>query len=78
MQLKVNAGHYIPYYYVGASQRIAFVRVGDENLPVTAKQMVRLVLNASDKTFESLHTGYKAVIIFEWLGVIPSSWYLLC
>lgn len=59
LQLKVNAGHYIPYYYVGASQRIAFVRVGDENLPVTAKQMVRLVLNASDKTFESLHTGIR-------------------
>ena len=30
MQLKVNSGHYTPYYYVGDGQRIAFVRVGDE------------------------------------------------
>ena len=33
LQLKVNAGHYTPYYYVGDGQRIAFVRVGDESLP---------------------------------------------
>ena len=25
LQLKVNAGHYTPYYYVGDGQRIAFV-----------------------------------------------------
>ena len=30
LQLKVHAGHYTPYYYVGDGQRIAFVRVGDE------------------------------------------------
>ena len=35
LQLKVNAGHYTPYYYVGDGQRIAFVRVGDESLPAT-------------------------------------------
>ena len=60
LQLKVNAGHYTPYYYVGDGQRIAFVRVGDESLPATAEQMVRLVLKGSNKTFDSLHTGYKA------------------
>ena len=58
-QLKVNAGHYTPYYYVGDGQRIAFVRVGDESLPATAEQMVRLVLKGSNKTFDSLHTDYK-------------------
>ena len=42
LQLKVNAGHYTPYYYVGDGQRIAFVRIGDESLPATAEQMVRL------------------------------------
>ncbi len=60
LQLKVNAGHYTPYYYVGDGQRIAFVRIGDESLPATAEQMVRLVLKGSNKTFDSLHTEYKA------------------
>lgn len=60
LQLKVNAGHYTPYFYVGDGQRIAFVRIGDESLPATAEQMVRLVLKGSNKTFDSLHTDYKA------------------
>lgn len=60
LQLKVNAGHYTPYYYVGDGQRIAFVRVGDESIPATAEQMVRLVLKGSNKTFDSLHTDFKA------------------
>ena len=59
LQLKVNAGHYTPYYYVGDGQRVAFVRVGDESIPATAEQMVRLVLKGSNKTFDSLHTDYK-------------------
>lgn len=59
LQLKVNAGHYTPYYYVGDGQRIAFVRVGDESLPATAEQMVRLVLKGSNKTYDSLHMDYK-------------------
>ena len=59
LQLKVNAGHYTPYYYVGDGQRIAFVRVGDESLPATAEQMVRLVLKGTNKTYDSLHTDYK-------------------
>ena len=60
LQLKVNAGHYTPYYYIGDGQRIAFVRVGDESMPATAEQMVRLVLKGSNKTFDSLVTDYKA------------------
>ena len=60
LQLKVNAGHYTPYYYVGDGLRIAFVRIGDESIPATAEQMVRLVLKGSNKTFDSLHTDYKA------------------
>lgn len=59
LQLKVIAGHYTPYYYVGDGQHIAFVRVGDESLPVTAEQMVCLVLKGSNKTYDSLHTNYK-------------------
>ena len=60
LQLKVNAGSYTPYYYVGDGQRVAFVRVGDESLPATAEQMVRLVLKGANKTFDSLHTDYRA------------------
>jgi ATP-dependent DNA helicase RecG len=30
LQLKVHAGNYTPYYYVGDGQRVAFVRIGDE------------------------------------------------
>lgn len=60
LQLKVNSGHYTPYYYVGDGQRIAFVRVGDESIPATAEQMVRLVLKGSNKTFDSLHIDYKS------------------
>lgn len=60
LQLKVSAGNYTPYYYVGDGQRVAFVRVGDESLPATAERMVRLVLKGSNKTFDSLHTDYKA------------------
>lgn len=59
LQLKINAGFYTPYYYVGDGQRIAFVRIGDESLPATAEQMVRLVLKGSNKTFDSLHTDFK-------------------
>lgn len=59
LQLKVSAGNYTPYYYVGDGQRVAFVRVGDESLPATAEQMARLVLKGSNKTFDSLHTDYK-------------------
>lgn len=60
LQLKVNVGHYTPYYYVGDGQRVAYVRIGDESLPATAEQMVRLVLKGSNKTFDSLITDYKA------------------
>lgn len=44
LRLRVMPGSYTPYYYVGDGQRMAFVRVGDESLPATAEQMVRLVL----------------------------------
>ncbi len=60
LQLKVNASGYTPYYYVGDGQRIAFVRIGNESLPATAEQMVRLVLKGSNKTFDSLQTDYNA------------------
>jgi len=59
LELKVSAGHYTPYYYVGDGQRMAFVRIGDESLPATAEQMMRLVLKGANKTFDSLRTDYS-------------------
>ncbi|MCM1169336.1 MAG: putative DNA binding domain-containing protein [Bacteroides sp.] len=59
LQLKVHAGHYTPYYYIGDGQRIAFIRIGNESIPATAEQLVRLVLKGSNKTFDSLHTEYR-------------------
>ena len=60
LQLKVKTGSYTPYYYVGDGQRVAFVRVGDESMPASAEQMMRLVLKGTNRTFDSLHTDYKA------------------
>ena len=60
LQVKVSSGHYTPYYYIGDGQHLAFIRVGDESLPATAEQMVRLVLKGSNKTYDSLLTDYKA------------------
>lgn len=59
LQLKVNAGNYTPYYYVGDGQRVAFVRIGDESVPAIAEHMVRLVLKGSNKTYDSLITDYR-------------------
>ncbi len=60
LQLKVKTGSYTPYYYVGDGQRVAFVRVGDESVPASAEQMMRLVLKGTNRTYDSLHTDYKA------------------
>lgn len=59
LQLKVNKGNYTPYYYVGDGQRVAFVRNGDESIPATAEDMVRLVLKGSNRTYDSLYTDVK-------------------
>ena len=59
LQLKVSAGSYTPYYYVGDGQRVAFVRNGDESVPATGEQMVRLVLKGSNRTYDSLRTDRR-------------------
>ena len=59
LQLKVKAGSYTPYYYVGDGQRVAFVRNGDESIPATGEQMVRLVLKGSNRTYDSLRTDRR-------------------
>ena len=57
LQLKVNAGHYTPYYYVGDGQRVAFVRVGDESMPATDEGMKRLVLKGTNRSYDSLQSN---------------------
>ena len=58
LQLKVKEGLYTPYYYLGDGQRVAFVRNGDESLPATGEQMVRLVLKGTNRTYDSLLVCY--------------------
>lgn len=59
LQVNVHEGNYTPYYYVGDGQRVAYVRNGEESLPATAEEMVRLVLKGSNRTFDSLRTDCK-------------------
>ena len=59
LQVKVHEGNYTPYYYIGDGQRVAYVRNGEESLPATAEEMVRLVLKGSNRTFDSLRTDCK-------------------
>lgn len=54
LQVKVSAGNYTPYYYVGDGQRVAFVRIGDESIPATDEDMKRLVLNGTNRSYDSL------------------------
>ena len=59
LQLKVSAGNYCPYYYVGDGQRVAFVRKGSQSVPATAEEMVRLVLKGSNRTYDSLRSDKR-------------------
>lgn len=59
IELKVKAGKYTPYYYVGDGQRVAFVRMGDESIQATDEEMMRLVLKGANRTFDSLLTTYR-------------------
>lgn len=59
LQLKVMGGNYTPYYYVGDGQRVAFVRMGDESVPASDEQILRLVMKGTNRTFDSLKSCYK-------------------
>lgn len=59
LQVKVYEDSYTPYYYIGDGQRIAYVRNGDESLPATAEEMVRLVLKGANRTYDSFRTDDK-------------------
>ncbi|MBK5247708.1 MAG: AAA family ATPase, partial [Peptostreptococcaceae bacterium] len=48
-----------PYYYIGDGSRTAFIRVGNQSIPVGAMELKRLVLHGSNKTYDSLTSQYK-------------------
>lgn len=56
--LKISSGIETPYYYVGDGSRIAFIRIGNESVPAGAIDLKRLVLCGSNKTYDSLLSGY--------------------
>ena len=60
LQLKVHKGRFTPYYYIGDGQRVAFVRMGDESIPATDEELKRLVLNGSNRTYDSLKSDVSA------------------
>ena len=44
---------------MGDGQRVAFVRIGDESVPASDEQLMRLVLKGSNRSFDSLKTDIK-------------------
>lgn len=57
--LRVPSGIETPYYYIGEGNRTAFVRVGNQSIPVGTIALKRLVLYGSNKTYDSLTSQYK-------------------
>lgn len=57
--LRVPSGIETPYYYIGEGNRTAFVRVGNQSVPAGTIDLKRLVLNGSNKTYDSLTSQYK-------------------
>ena len=80
LQLKVKEGAYTPYYYVGDGQRVAFVRNGDESIPATGEQTVRLVLKGTNRTYDSLRTDKRvedhsfAILANTFRGRVQQDW----
>ena len=56
--LRVASGQETPYYYVGDGNHIAYVRIGNENVPADSITLKRLVLHGSNTTFDSLVSPY--------------------
>ena len=59
MIVTVEPGDQTPYYYIGDGQQIAYYRMGNESIPVSAIKLRELVLRGSNRSFDSLSTDYK-------------------
>lgn len=56
--LKVEKGHATPYYYFNGNKREAFLRIGNESVPVTSEQLNELILKGRNQTYDLLPTKY--------------------
>lgn len=54
----VQPGQQTPYYYEWDGQLIAFVRVGNESVPVDSIKLREHVLRGSGETYDSLKSKY--------------------
>lgn len=61
LEIKVNAGHFTPYYYSGDGQRIAYIRIGNESVPATGEDMKRLVLKGTNRSYDSIETTHSVI-----------------
>ncbi|HBN85704.1 MAG TPA: AAA family ATPase, partial [Clostridiales bacterium] len=59
--LRVPAGLETPYYYIGDGNRVSYIRIGSQSVPAGAMDLKRLVLQGSNKTYDSLTSQYKYV-----------------
>ncbi|MCM1154005.1 MAG: putative DNA binding domain-containing protein [Roseburia sp.] len=59
--LDVYAGKETPYYYVGEGNMTAYVRLGNESVPADNITLKRLVLQGTNRSYDSLVSDYKFV-----------------
>ena len=57
--LDVYAGKETPYYYVGEGNMTAYVRLGNESVPADNITLKRLVLQGTNRSYDSLVSNYK-------------------
>jgi len=56
--LNVEKGHATPYYYFNGNKREAFLRIGNESVPVTSEQLNELILKGRNQTYDLLSSKY--------------------
>lgn len=56
--LDVYAGKETPYYYVGEGNRTAYIRLGNESVPADNITLKRLVLQGTNRSYDSLVSEY--------------------
>lgn len=56
--LRIEKGHATPYYYFNGNKREAFLRVGNESVPVTSEQLNELILKGKNQTYDLLPSKY--------------------
>ena len=57
--LDVYAGKETPYYYMGEGNMTAYIRLGNESVPADNITLKRLVLQGTNRSYDSLVSNYK-------------------